>query len=248
MKEIIYGIHSVENLLKFSPERFIKVFIFKNRNDLIIKNIINNLNKNNILIVFCSKFFLNKKIYKLNHQGIIAEIYKIKKYLENDIYIILKNIYKPLVLILDCITDPRNLGACIRNAYAAGVNLIIIPKKKSAKLNFLVKKVSCGAYDNIPIISVVNLSRTLVFLKKMNIIIIGTTHKTNNFLYNVNYNIPVALIFGSESKGLRKLTFKFCDFLISIPIKGNISSLNVSVATGIVLFEVVRQRFYLNYK
>ncbi|WMC18922.1 MAG: 23S rRNA (guanosine(2251)-2'-O)-methyltransferase RlmB [Enterobacteriaceae bacterium PSpicST2] len=245
MKEIIYGIHTIEKLLYSSPKRFIKVFIFKNRNDLKFKNIINNFNRNNILIKFCNKFFLNKKINKLNHQGIIAEIYKLKKYSEKNIYNILKNIKKPLLLILDCITDPRNLGSCIRNAYAAGVNIIIIPKKNSAKLSSLVKKVSCGACENIFIISVINLSRTLIFLKQMNITIIGTTHKTNNILYNVNFNIPLALVFGSEDKGLRKLTTKICNKLISIPIKGNISSLNVSVATGIVLFEVIRQRFYL---
>ncbi|WGS66284.1 23S rRNA (guanosine(2251)-2'-O)-methyltransferase RlmB [Enterobacteriaceae bacterium ET-AT1-13] len=248
MKELIYGIHSIENLLFFTPKRFIKVFIFKNRNDLRIKNIINNLNKNNILIKFCNKVFLNKKCNGLIHQGIIAEIYKNKKYSEKNIYNILKNTIKPLLLILDCITDPRNLGACIRNAYASGVNIIIIPKKNSAKINSLVKKVSCGVCDNIPIISVVNLSRTLFFLKKINIVIIGATHKSNNLFYNINYNIPLALIFGSENKGIRKLTSKLCDLLISIPMKGNILSLNVSVATGIVLFEVIRQRFYLNFK
>ncbi|XZR53246.1 MAG: 23S rRNA (guanosine(2251)-2'-O)-methyltransferase RlmB [Enterobacteriaceae bacterium] len=245
MKELIYGIHTIENLLNFSPERFIKVFIYNKRKDFKIKKIINNFKKKNILIEFHSRIFLNKKIKILSHQGIIAEIYKIKKYYEKNIYNILKNINKPLLLILDCITDPRNLGACIRNAYATGVNIIIIPKNNSAKLTPLVKKVSCGATDNIPIISVINLSRTLIFLKKMNINIIGTSHKNNNIFYKINFNIPIALIFGSENKGLRKLTTKFCDKLINIPMFGNISSLNVSVSVGVLLFEVIRQRYFI---
>ncbi|BFI91172.1 23S rRNA (guanosine(2251)-2'-O)-methyltransferase RlmB [Enterobacterales bacterium endosymbiont of Anomoneura mori] len=244
MKEIIYGIHSIENLLLTSPKRFIKVFISKNRKDYKIKKIINNFKKKNILIKFCDINYLNKIVNGV-HQGIIAEIYKLKKFKEINIYNIIKDVKKPFLLILDGITDPRNLGACIRNAYATGVNLIIIPKNRSARINSLVKKTSCGASENIPIINVVNLSKTLIFLKKINIIIIGTTHKTNNLLFKTNLNIPIALIFGSENNGLRKLTIKHCDKLINIPMKGNITSLNVSVATGIVLYEVIRQRYFI---
>ncbi|WMC19723.1 MAG: 23S rRNA (guanosine(2251)-2'-O)-methyltransferase RlmB [Enterobacteriaceae bacterium PC38] len=245
MKEIIYGIHPIENLLYFSYKRLIKVFIYKNRNDLKINIIIKNLKKKKIPINFCNKKFLNKKIGNLIHQGIIAEIYKLKKYSEKDICHILKNFKKPILLIFDSITDPRNLGACIRNAYAAGVNIIIIPKNNSAKLNSLVKKTACGACDNIPIIKIINLSKILIFLKKINIKIIGTICNYNNIFYKNNFNIPLALIFGSENKGLKKKTIKLCDKLINIPLFGNIKSLNVSVSVGIILFEIIRQRFFI---
>ncbi|WMC20314.1 MAG: 23S rRNA (guanosine(2251)-2'-O)-methyltransferase RlmB [Enterobacteriaceae bacterium PSpyr] len=244
MKELIYGINPIKNLLYFSYKRFIKVFIYKNRNDLKINKIINNFKKKKIPIEFCNKKFFNKNFNSLVHQGIVAEIYKLKKYSEKDICNILKYFKNPIILVFDNITDPRNLGACIRSAYAAGVNIIIIPKKKTAKLNVLVKKTSCGACDNIPIIKVVNLFNILIFLKKININIIGTVCNYNNIFYKNNFNIPLVLIFGSENKGLKKKTKKICDKLISIPLFSNIKSLNVSVAVGIILFEIIRQRFF----
>ena len=154
----------------------------------------------------------------------------------------LKDNPRPLLLILDCIQDPRNLGACFRSANGAGVDALIIPKDKSVAVTPTVRKVSAGAADYTPLCRVTNLARFIQKIKELGIWTVGTTDKATDSIYKIDFTLPTALIMGSEGQGLRKLTSQNCDFLAKLPMKGEIKCLNVSVATGICLYEAVRQR------
>ena len=149
---------------------------------------------------------------------------------------------EPLLLVLDGITDPHNLGACLRVADATGVDAVIVPKDKSSSLNATVRKVASGAAESVNFIVVTNLQRCLESLQKRDIWLVGTADEASKTVYEQELTGPLALVMGSEDKGLRRLTRQTCDFLVSIPMAGEVSSLNVSVATGVCLFEAVRQR------
>ena len=157
---------------------------------------------------------------------------------------------KPLILILDTLTDPHNVGACLRSAEAAGVDAVVIPKHKSCPINQTVRKVACGAADMLPIFTVSNLANTLKSLQKAGVWIVGMAGEAATPLYDSSLDgfmtDSLALIVGSEGKGMRKLTRDFCDALVSIPMQGQMESLNVSVATGITLFEIARRRHHAN--
>ena len=144
--------------------------------------------------------------------------------------------------VLDEVTDPHNLGACLRSADAAGVDAVIVPKDRSAPLNLTVRKVASGAAETVPLFAVTNLSRTLKDLQQRGIWLCGTAGEAEKTLYQQDLTGPLAILMGSEGKGLRRLTRETCDYLVSIPMAGAVSSLNVSVAAGICLFEAVRQR------
>ena len=150
--------------------------------------------------------------------------------------------HSPLILVLDGVTDPHNLGACLRSADAAGVDGVIIPKDKAVGVNATVRRVASGAADTVKLITVTNLARALEQLQSQGIWLVGTDDEAEQNLYQQDFKGPTALVMGSEGKGLRRLTKEKCDFLVSIPMAGEMSSLNVSVATGICLFEAVRQR------
>lgn len=149
----------------------------------------------------------------------------------------------PLLLILDQIQDPHNLGACLRSAEGAGVNAVILPKDSSAPVSEVVRRVAAGAADRVPIFYVTNLARTMDALKEKGVWMTGTADEADNVVYQTNLTGSTAIVMGAEGKGLRRLTRERCDNLVSIPMSGKTSSLNVSVATGVVLFEVVRQRY-----
>ena len=243
MNEIIFGIHLIQDLLNRDPKRLQTIFFLKERNDRRFKKIITESNMQGIITKSVNRQWLNKYVKNSVHQGIVAIINsKNQVYKENDITTMLSTLKNPLFLILDGITDPYNLGACLRTADAANVNAVIIPKDRSASLNPTVKKAASGAAENIPIIRVTNLSRTLLLFKKHDISIIGTTEKSQHTLYKSILTNSMALVIGSEYQGMRRLTREYCDKLISIPMLGSVSSLNVSVAAGICLFEIVRQR------
>ena len=153
-----------------------------------------------------------------------------------------RNDESPFLLILDGVTDPHNLGACLRNADAAGVQAIVVPKDKAARITATVRKVAVGAAETVPLVQVTNLARTMKQLQQMGVWIIGTAGETDTCLYDVKLDGPMALVMGAEGKGMRRLTREHCDQLVKLPMAGSVSSLNVSVATGICLFEIVRQR------
>ena len=148
----------------------------------------------------------------------------------------------PLLLVLDGVTDPHNLGACLRSADAAGALAVIVPKDKSATLTPTVRKVACGAAEVIPLVAVTNLARTLEKLKQRGLWVVGTAGEAEQSLYQQDMTGPTILIMGAEGSGMRRLTRDLCDYLVHLPMTGSVSSLNVSVATGVCLFEAQRQR------
>ena len=146
------------------------------------------------------------------------------------------------MLVLDGVTDPHNLGACLRSADAAGVHAVVVPKDNSAELNATARKVASGAAEAIPLVRVTNLARTLKALKEAGLWVVGTTGEADTVLYDQDLTLPVVIVMGAEGAGMRRLTTDACDFLVKLPMVGDVSSLNVSVATGVCLFEAVRQR------
>ncbi len=186
--------------------------------------------------------WLDEKADGAVHQGIVARVKPGRQYGENDLPDLLAAHAQPFLLILDGVTDPHNLGACLRSADAAGVHAVIVPKDRSAQLNATAKKVACGAAESVPLIRVTNLARTMRLLQEENVWIVGTAGEADHTLYQSKMTGPLALVMGAEGEGMRRLTREHCDELISIPMVGSVSSLNVSVATGICLFEAVRQR------
>jgi 23S rRNA (guanosine2251-2'-O)-methyltransferase len=149
---------------------------------------------------------------------------------------------QPFVLVLDGVQDPHNLGACLRSADAAGVHAVVVPRDRAAGLSPTVRKVASGAAETIPLVQVVNLARTLRHLKDRGLWLVGAAGEADKDLYTADFKGPLALVMGSEGEGLRRLTREACDFLVRIPMRGTVESLNVSVATGVLLFEAVRQR------
>ncbi|MFD2167755.1 23S rRNA (guanosine(2251)-2'-O)-methyltransferase RlmB [Thalassotalea euphylliae] len=245
-EEIVIGIHAVNELIKRSPERFVDMWLLKGRDDERLMPIINLARKYKIPTQFVNRKVLDDKSDGEQHQGIVARVKPGKTYTENDIEDILSQAeakgQDPFLLILDGVTDPHNLGACLRNADAAGVQAIIVPKDKAARITATVRKVAVGAAETVPLVQVTNLARTMKQLQQMGVWIIGTAGETDTSLYDVKLDGPMALVMGAEGKGMRRLTREHCDQLVKLPMAGSVSSLNVSVATGICLFEIVRQR------
>ncbi len=240
---MIYGIHAVQALLERDPQRFLEVFVMKGREDRRLMPLIAELEQMSIVIQVANRQWLDEKVEGAVHQGIIARVREGRQYQENDLPALLENLEQPpFLLILDGVTDPHNLGACLRSADAAGVHAVIVPRDRSAQLNATAKKVACGAAETVPLIRVTNLARTMRFLQEQNVWIVGTAGEADHNLYQSKMTGPMALVMGAEGDGMRRLTREHCDELISIPMAGSVSSLNVSVATGICLFEAVRQR------
>lgn len=243
MAENIYGIHAVQAFLANAPERLIEVYVLKGREDKRLQAVLNELYNLGISVQFLNRDTLDKKANGEVHQGIIARVQPAKELNENDLDQILQKQANPLLLVLDGVTDPHNLGACLRSADAAGVCAVIVPKDKSAQLTSIARKVACGAAEVIPLIRVTNLARTLRDLQQQhNIWVVGTAGEATETLYEAKLTGGLALVMGAEGDGMRRLTRETCDQLISIPMAGSVSSLNVSVATGVCLFEIVRQR------
>ncbi|MGL1956536.1 MAG: 23S rRNA (guanosine(2251)-2'-O)-methyltransferase RlmB [Colwellia sp.] len=245
-EELVFGIHAVNALILTAPERFIELWLLKGRDDERLMPIINLARKYGISTQMVQRKVLDDKSDGEQHQGIVARVKPGKIFTENDLDDILvkaeqQNI-PPFLLILDGVTDPHNLGACLRNADAAGVQAIIVPKDNAARITATVRKVAVGAAESVPLVQVTNLSRTMKQLQKMGVWIVGTAGETDTCLYDVKLSGAMALVMGAEGKGMRRLTRENCDQLVKLPMAGNVSSLNVSVATGICLFEIVRQR------
>lgn len=241
-EEIIYGIHAVTALLERDPARFKEVYVLKGREDRRLTPVIHELEAQGILVQVANRQWLDSQTEDAVHQGIIAKVKPGRQYQEQDLPDLLAKVGTPFLLVLDGVTDPHNLGACLRSADAAGVHAVIVPKDRSAQLNATAKKVACGAAESVPLIKVTNLARTLRFLQEENVWIVGTAGEADHTLYQSKLTGPMALVMGAEGEGMRRLTREHCDELISIPMAGTVSSLNVSVATGVCLFEAMRQR------
>lgn len=247
--DFIYGIHAVTNLLVADSAKIKKIIIQNNIDNKKLKNIIELAAKKNVAVTYHDKVkfeeFIKSNKISNNIQGVIAEIdFGRFLYKETDLSNLLnKEINKNLILILDSIQDPHNMGAIIRTAECLGVDFIIVPKDNSCKINATVFKTSSGAVSYIPIIEVVNLRRVICELKSKGIWVYGATGYTNMDLYQSDFtDDSIAIVMGAEGEGIRKLIQSECDYLIKIPMNGKTESLNVSVATGVILSEVVRQR------
>ncbi|HDL6164939.1 TPA: 23S rRNA (guanosine(2251)-2'-O)-methyltransferase RlmB [Mannheimia haemolytica] len=243
MSEQIYGIHAVKAFLDNAPERLIEVLVLKGREDKRLMPLLNELQRLGVAIQQVNRQTLDNKSQGEVHQGIIARVVPQKELNEHDLEAILSQKKNPLLLILDSVTDPHNLGACLRTADAAGVDAVIVPKDKSAQLTPTARKVACGAAEVMPLIRVTNLARTMRDLQERhNVWIVGTAGEAESGIYEAKLTGSIALVMGAEGDGMRRLTREHCDQLISIPMAGSVSSLNVSVATGVCLFEIVRQK------
>lgn len=244
--ELAYGIHSVAAILQHEPERVIEVYVLKGRDDDRVVPIVADAQSLGVSIQYMSRKALDDKSEGEQHQGIMAKVKGGKQKDESD----LKDIIDakvaagkaPFLLVLDGVTDPHNLGAVIRTADAAGVDAVIVPKDKSAKLTSVTRKVACGAAEVMPLIVVTNLARTLKMLQDEQVWIIGTAGEAEQDVFQMKFDGPLAIVMGAEGSGMRRLTREHCDQLVKIPMAGTVSSLNVSVATGVILFEAVRQR------
>ncbi|EMA8959043.1 23S rRNA (guanosine(2251)-2'-O)-methyltransferase RlmB [Vibrio fluvialis] len=240
--EFIYGIHAVNAVLERDPARFVEAYVLKGRQDDRLLPVLNELMRLGISIQEMNRKALDDKAQGTNHQGVIAKVKPAKQLNENDLDNILAQHSQPLLLVLDGVTDPHNLGACLRNADAAGVAAVIVPKDKSAPMTATVSKVACGAAETVPLVRVTNLARTMRALQEKGIWFVGTAGEATHDIYQSKLTGPLAIVMGAEGDGMRRLTRETCDDLIKIPMAGSVSSLNVSVATGICLFEAVRQR------
>lgn len=239
----IYGIHAVEAALH-NPHRTIKkLFINEERRDSRLQSLLDLAEQRRIPVEKLSLQALNKRFPDVNHQGIAARSGALPEFGESDIATLLtacKSV--PLILILDGVTDPHNLGACLRTADAAGVDFVMIPKDKSASITPVVSKVACGAAESMPVVRVTNLVRAMTILKEHGVWVYGAAGEAESSLYQLDTKTAIALVMGAEGSGLRRLTREHCDGLFALPMQGSVSSLNVSVATGVSLYEVMRQR------
>jgi len=240
--EFLYGIHAVKAVLEKDPARFIEAYVLKGRQDERLLPLLNQLQQYGISIQQMGRKPLDDKAQGANHQGIIAKVKPAKQLNENDLDGILAEHDQPLLLVLDGVTDPHNLGACLRNADAAGVAAVIVPKDRSSPLTATVSKVACGAAETVPLVRVTNLARTMRALQEQGVWFVGTAGEAKHDIYQAKMTGPLAVVMGAEGDGMRRLTRETCDDLIKIPMAGSVSSLNVSVASGICLFEAVRQR------
>lgn len=240
--EFIYGIHAVSAVLENDPARLIEAFVLKGRQDERLLPLLNELQHCGVSIQQMGRKALDDKAHGANHQGLIARVKPAKQLNEHDLDDILSKHEQPLILVLDGVTDPHNLGACLRNADAAGVAAVIVPKDRSAPMTATVSKVACGAAETVPLVRVTNLARTMRALQEQGVWFVGTAGEATHDIYQAKLTGPLAIVMGAEGDGMRRLTRETCDDLIKIPMSGSVSSLNVSVASGICLFEAVRQR------
>ena len=240
--EKVFGLHVVESLLRHHPRRVKRIWRAARRSDPPVQALVQLAGEARVTVESCDRRELDEWVEGV-HQGVVAEVSPSQVWGENMLDELLQRSEgPPLLLVLDGVTDPHNLGACLRTADAAGVQAVIVPKDKSATLNATVRKVACGAAEVVPLVAVTNLARTLEKLQQKGVWVVGTAGEAEQELYAQDFTGAIALVMGAEGRGMRRLTRERCDYLVRLPMAGSVSSLNVSVATGICLFEAVRQR------
>ena len=240
--EKIYGVHAVEALLRHHPKRVKQIWLAEGRSDPRVQTLIELAAENRVAVGQAERRELDAWVDGV-HQGVVADVSPSQVWGEAMLDELLDRTEgAPLLLVLDGVTDPHNLGACLRSADAAGALAVIVPKDKSATLTPTVRKVACGAAEVIPLVAVTNLARTLEKLKQRGLWVVGTAGEAEQELYQQDLTGPTILIMGAEGSGMRRLTRDLCDYLVRLPMAGSVSSLNVSVATGVCLFEALRQR------
>ena len=241
----LFGFHAVGVRIKTAPTSVFEVFYDVQRRDARMRQFIDRARDSGIKLVESDGLRLAKMCGSHGHQGVVArvdalaQVTSLDELLEN---LEAAGVTHPLLLVLDGVTDPHNLGACLRVADGAGAHAVIAPKDHAAGISAIVSKVASGAAETMPYFMVTNLARTLGELKERNIWCIGTSDDAEKTIYDVDLTGPVALVLGAEGGGMRQLTRKTCDQLVSIPMHGAVESLNVSVASGVCLYEALRQR------
>lgn len=240
----IAGIHSVRTALKHGAEQITGIWYDQHRRDKRLGQLLSAARQAGVKLNAADKATLARLSSDTNHQGIVAETRVPSALAEDALLQILNQLEQPpLLLILDGVQDPHNLGACLRTADAAGVHAVIAPRDRAVGLTPVVCKVASGAAECIPFIQVTNLARTMRSLREdHNVWITGTAEEADASLYQADLTGALAIVMGAEEKGMRRLTREQCDSLVALPMAGTVESLNVSVATGIALFEAVRQR------
>ncbi len=241
--DVIYGIHAVEAALRKQPENVLQVYVQQGRNDNRIKTLIDIAKNSGISLQSISNEKLKEKCPKARHQGVVAEVRHSKSSVVSLEDILQKE--NLLLLILDEVQDPHNIGACLRTADACGVDAVIVSKNRSPALTPVIRNVASGAAETVPYIMVTNLARALEKIRDENVWVIGTSGDSKQSIYDIDVNASnkrLALVMGSEGKGMRRLTREACDELVSIPMQGSVESLNISVATAVCLYEMRRQQ------
>lgn len=239
----VFGLHAADKAVTEHAERIRSVWISQDRTDRRLTQLVQSLASHQIAWEPTSKARLDELARGGNHQGIVLEITVPRELDEHDLLSAVELLSAPaLILVLDQVQDPHNLGACLRTADATGVTGVVIPKDQSVGLTPVVAKVACGAADTVPLYRVTNLARCLDQLKKSGVWIVGAAGDTGNCLFGADLTLPVAVVLGAEGRGMRRLTREKCDFTVAIPMLGKVESLNVSVAAGVVLYEAIRQR------
>ena len=243
-QEIIYGIHAVEAAIRNQPENVLQVFVQQGRNDNRVKTILNIAKNSGVSLQSITNEKLKEKCPKARHQGVVAEIRSGKSSTITLDDLLQKE--RLLLLVLDEVQDPHNIGACLRTADAVGVDAIIVSKNRSPALTPVMRNVASGAAETVPYVMVSNLARALEKIKDSNVWVIGTSGDTEQTIYDachkIKNNQSLALVMGSEGKGMRRLTREACDELVSIPMHGSVESLNISVATAVCLYEIRRSQ------
>ena len=240
--ERVYGIHTVSALLARAPQRVLRVFLQRGRDDQRAATLAALAATAHRPLERIEAARMKSLVGEVAHQGVVAEIEPLAALSEDGLYALLAAAKNPLVLALDGVQDPHNLGACLRTADACGVLALIVPRDRAATLNATARKVAAGAAESTPVVTVTNLSRCLQIIKDAGLWIVGADALAPQPAAAIDLTGPRCLVMGAEGAGLRELTRRQCDWLASLPALGAVESLNVSVAAGMLLYEAVRQR------
>jgi len=239
--KVLYGFHAVGVRLKTAPQSILEIYFDSGRRDARMRQFLDKVREAGVRLIEADGLRLSRLAGSHGHQGVCARVEPLTQVRSLDDLLDGLQV-PPLLLVLDGVTDPHNLGACLRVADGAGAHAVIAPKDHAVGINATVAKVASGAAETVPYFMVTNLARTLIELKERNIWCIGASGDAPKVLYEAELKSPVALVLGAEGAGLRQLTRKTCDELVRIPMKGAVESLNVSVASGVCLYEALRQR------
>jgi 23S rRNA (guanosine2251-2'-O)-methyltransferase len=240
--QTIYGMHAVRALLERQPDRVLSVLLAERREDPRARAIEELAQRQRRPLRRVNADALRHLVGDVTHQGVAAEITPLAPWTEDDLLGALTGAAAPIILALDGVQDPHNLGACLRTADACGALAVVVPKDRAAQMNATVRKVATGAAETTPVVAVTNLVRTLKLLKQAGLWVVGADAAADRLAREVDLTAGIVLVLGAEGSGLRHLTQQNCDHMVRLPQRGSVESLNVSVAAGMLLYEAVRQR------
>jgi 23S rRNA (guanosine2251-2'-O)-methyltransferase len=237
----IYGFHAVVSRIRQDAKSVAEIYLHRERQDPRSRELLQLAEEHGVRIIFMERQRLDGMVGNDKHQGVVAKVAAAREY--HDVFDVLEGLKEPaLLLVLDGVQDPHNLGACLRVADAMGAHAVVVPKDRAAGLNATVRKVASGAAETVPLVTVTNLARSLREIKEAGVWVVGTAGEAQSDLFTAKLDGPTAWVMGAEGEGMRRLTRETCDQLVRIPMFGSVESLNVSVASGICLYETRRQR------